>query len=54
MSLVLVTSLGCEGGPVRAAGAASSENAGLSNEMGVKTTHAECLRVPPQRQSSEG
>ena len=46
--------LGCEGGPVRAAGAASSENAGLSNERDVKTIPAECLRVPPQRQSTEG
>ena len=45
---------GCEGRPVRATGAASSENAGLSNEKVVKTYLAENPRVPPQRQSTEG
>jgi len=54
MSHILVMCLGCEGRPVRAVGAASSENAGLSNERMVKTHPAESLRVPPQCQSSEG
>ena len=45
---------GCEGRPARAAGAASSENAGMSNEIRVKTAGAESLRFPPLWQSSEG
>jgi hypothetical protein len=43
-----------EGVPARDAGAAPSENASMSNEIGVKTTNAESLRVPPLCQSSEG
>lgn len=39
---------------MRDAGAASSENAGMSNERMVKTHSAENLRVPPLCQSSEG
>jgi len=39
---------------VRHAGASSSENAGMSNEIVVKTHNAESLRVPPLCQSSEG
>ena len=32
----------------------SSENAGMSNEISVKTRDAENLRVPPLCQSTEG
>jgi len=39
---------------VRAAGASSRENAGMSNESPVKTWTAESLRVPPPCQSAEG
>ncbi len=39
---------------MRHAGAASSENAGMSNERMVRTHPAESLRVPPLCQSSEG
>ena len=39
---------------MRDAGAASSENASMSNEIRVKTADAEYLRVPPLCQSTEG
>jgi hypothetical protein len=35
-------------------GARRRANAGMSSEMGVRTTHTERLRVPGQRQSSQG
>ena len=39
---------------MRASGAASSENVGMSNEKEVKTLLAANLRVPPPCQSAEG
>jgi|SRR5450755_1137324 hypothetical protein len=39
---------------VRTGGANRRANAGMSSEMGVRTTHTERLRVPGQRQSSQG
>ena len=38
----------------RTGGAHRRANAGMSSEMGVRTTHTVCLRVPGQRQSSQG
>ena len=38
----------------RTGGAHRRANAGMSSEMGVRTTHTACLRVPGQRQSSQG
>ena len=35
-------------------GARTRANAGMSSEMGVRTTHTASLRVPGQRQSSQG
>jgi hypothetical protein len=39
---------------VRTGGARTRANAGMSSVMGVRTTHTEGLRVPGQRQSSQG
>ena len=39
---------------VRTGGAQRRENAGMSSEMSVKTRHTGSLRVPGQRQSSQG
>ncbi len=38
----------------RTGGARRRANAGMSSVMGVRTTHTEGLRVPGQRQSSQG
>ena len=38
----------------RTGGARTRANAGMSSEMGVRTTHTASLRVPGQRQSSQG
>ena len=38
----------------RTGGATRSENAGMSSVMSVRTRHTEGLRVPEQRQSSQG
>ena len=38
----------------RTGGARTRANAGMSSEMGVRTPHTESLRVPGQRQSSQG
>ena len=43
-----------EGSDASPAGAASSENAGMSNERRVKTPSVGSLRVPPLCQSTEG
>ena len=44
-----------QGSPTaRTGGAARSANAGMSSERGVRTTSTESLRVPGQRQSSQG
>ena len=39
---------------MRTGGARRRANAGMSSVMGVRTTHTERLRVPGQRQSSQG
>ena len=38
----------------RTGGAQRRENAGMSSEMSVKTRHTGSLRVPGQRQSTQG
>ena len=38
----------------RTGGGMRSENAGMSSAMSVRTRHTESLRVPGQRQSSQG
>ena len=43
-----------EGVPVRGVGAVRSENAGMSSEMGVRTSHTEYLRFPTEGQSASG
>ena len=43
------------GSPIeRTGGAHTSENAGMSSEISVKTRYTECLRVPGHRQSTQG
>ena len=43
-----------EGVPVRGVGEVGSENAGMSSEMGVRTSHTEYLRFPTEGQSASG
>jgi hypothetical protein len=38
----------------RTGGAHTRANAGMSSVMDVRTIHTECLRVPGQRQSTQG
>jgi hypothetical protein len=38
----------------RTGGASTRANAGMSSEMDVRTIHTESLRVPGQRQSTQG
>jgi hypothetical protein len=39
---------------VRTGGAQPRANAGMSSELDVRTIHTACLRVPGQRQSTQG
>ena len=43
-----------EGVPVKDVGVVGSENAGMSSEMGVRTSHTEYLRFPTEGQSASG
>jgi hypothetical protein len=43
-----------EGVSARYVGATTSENAGMSSVMDVRTVHTECLRFPTEGQSASG